>query len=190
MGVDLYEIEGAAGMNLAQNLVATATDRPDAPALRVGDDELSYRAFLDRAQASAGLLRAKGVQPGDRVGLILPNVPAFPVLFYGALLAGAAVVPMNPLLTDREIGFYLSDADVRLAFAFDQLPDGGAAAEKAGKDNDTDVLTVGATGLSDEQLDGPARASTSRPTRTSAPTKTSPCCSTPPALPASPRAPS
>jgi long-chain acyl-CoA synthetase len=140
-------------MNLAQNLVATATDRPDAPALRVGNDSLSYRAFLDRAQASAGLLRAKGVQPGDRVGLILPNVPAFPVLFYGALLAGAAVVPMNPLLTDREIGFYLSDADVRLAFAFDQLPDGGAAAAKAGKANDTEVLVVGATGPSEEQLD-------------------------------------
>ena len=44
------------------------------------------------------MAEGQGRRSGDRVGLVLPNVPAFPVLFYGALAAGAVVVPMNPLL--------------------------------------------------------------------------------------------
>jgi long-chain acyl-CoA synthetase len=46
----------------------------------------------------AGWLRGRGVEAGDRIGLMLPNVPAFVVLYYGVLRAGATVVPMNPLL--------------------------------------------------------------------------------------------
>ncbi|WP_028934318.1 long-chain-fatty-acid--CoA ligase [Pseudonocardia spinosispora] len=141
-------------MNLAGNLVATAARQPDAAALRVGDDVLSYQQFLDGARVTAGWLRERGVEPGDRIGLILPNVPAFPILFYGALFAGATVVPMNPLLTEREIGYYFTDAGVRIAFAFESLPDGGRAATAAGEANDIEVLVVGPVGLSSAELDG------------------------------------
>ena len=54
---------------------------------------------------------------------MLPNVPAFPVIFYGALLAGVAVVPMNPLLKAREIEYYLSDSGARLVVALDTSAD-------------------------------------------------------------------
>ena len=67
----------------------------------------------------ASLLSSAGIAPGDRVALMLPNVPAFPVAFYGALGAGAIVVPMNPLLKGREIAYYLGDSGAcaaRLAF--------------------------------------------------------------------------
>ncbi len=47
---------------------------------------------------TASLLSSLGIVPGDRVALILPNVPAFPIAFYGALAAGAIAVPMYPLL--------------------------------------------------------------------------------------------
>ena len=45
--------------------------------------------------------------------MVLPNVLSFPVVFYGALLAGAAVVPMNPLLKAREVEYYLRDSGAR-----------------------------------------------------------------------------
>ncbi|HZZ51832.1 MAG TPA: long-chain fatty acid--CoA ligase [Pseudonocardia sp.] len=141
-------------MNLATNLVTTARIKPDAPALRLGDVELTYRQFLEQVQATAEMLRGRGIEPGDRVSLILPNVPTFPIVCYAALAVGAVVVPMNPLLTEREIGFYFSDAGVKLAIAFEDLPDAGAGAAAAGAANDVEVLVVGPVGLSRAQLAG------------------------------------
>jgi long-chain acyl-CoA synthetase len=138
-------------MNLAMNLVTTARGKPDSPALRVGYVTLNYQDFLAKARAAAGFLADRGVRPGDRIALILPNVPSFPILFYGALVAGAAVVPMNPLLTEREIGYYFTDAGVKVAFAFEALPDGGAAANAAGAALGVEVVVVGPLGLSEEQ---------------------------------------
>ena len=139
-------------MNLAENLLTTAEAWPEAAALRLGPRTLSYQEFLDAARASAGWMREHGVRPGDRVGLIVPNVPAFPVLFYGALFAGAAVVSMNPLLSEREISFYYSDSGVEVAFAFQGLPDGGDSARAAAAATDVEVVMVGELGLSSDQL--------------------------------------
>ncbi|NEK85235.1 long-chain fatty acid--CoA ligase [Blastococcus saxobsidens] len=100
--------------NLAQNLLRSADEGPDRPALRMDDAVLTYGQFRDAALRVAASLRDRGVQPGDRVGLVLPNVLAFPVVFYGALLAGAAVVPMNPLLKAREVQYYLEDSGARV----------------------------------------------------------------------------
>ena len=61
--------------------------------------------------------------PGDRVGVMLPNVPAFPIAFYGALGAGAVVVPVNPLLKSREIAYYLSDSGARVLLAWHTAAD-------------------------------------------------------------------
>jgi long-chain acyl-CoA synthetase len=66
----------------------------------------------------AGLLAARGVEPGDRVGIMLPNVPYFAVVYYGILRAGGVVVPMNVAAQGPRGGFYLEDpgeAAVRLA---------------------------------------------------------------------------
>ena len=49
---------------------------------------------------------------------MLPNVPAFPIAFYGALAAGAVVVPMNPLLKSREVAYYLGDSGAKVMFAW------------------------------------------------------------------------
>ena len=105
-------------MNLAANLTASAEVLGDKTALRLDELEMSYRA-LDLASARvAGLLRERGVEPGDRVGLMLPNVPEFAVVYYGVLRAGAVVVPMNVLLKQREVAFYLSDSGARMLFAW------------------------------------------------------------------------
>ncbi len=55
----------------------------------------------------------RGLEPGDRVGVMLPNVPEFPIAYYGVLRAGGIVVPMNVLLKRREIAFYLDDSGAR-----------------------------------------------------------------------------
>jgi long-chain acyl-CoA synthetase len=116
------------------DLLSQSTDlRPDHVAVRVDENELSYAA-LDRAAARvAGLLRAKGVQPGDRVGIMLPNVAHFAVCYYGALRVGAAIVPMNPLLKEREVAFHLGDSEARVILAWHQFADAAhAGAEHAG----------------------------------------------------------
>ncbi len=105
-------------MSLADNLSRTAAESPDAAAIKLDDNVLTFAA-LDGASAHvAGLLAAKGVGPGDRVGIMLPNVPYFPVVYYGILRLGAVVVPMNVLLKGRETAFYLKDPEAKAVFAW------------------------------------------------------------------------
>lgn len=84
--------------SLVSNLETAARTHPDRPALVLDETVLSYADLWDRTARVAGWLRQKGQQPGDRVGLMLPNVLAFPILYYGILRAGGVVVPMNPQL--------------------------------------------------------------------------------------------
>jgi long-chain acyl-CoA synthetase len=119
--------------NLAVLLTDTAALYPDRAAIKLDDRELSYAALEAAAGRVAGLLRAKGVEPGDRVGIMLPNVPYFPVCYYGALRAGATVVPMNVLLKEREVAFYLGDSQAKVLFAWHELADAAhAGADAAG----------------------------------------------------------
>ena len=106
--------------NLAQNLLDTAAVEGPHPALRMDDAQLSYEQFRDAALRVAAAVRSEGIQPGDRVGMVLPNVLSFPIVFYGALLAGAAVVPMNPLLKAREVEYFLRDSGARLVVTGEQ----------------------------------------------------------------------
>jgi long-chain acyl-CoA synthetase len=121
--------------NLAENLGAAAREHGARPAVRLDDAVLTYDELLDGARRVTALLRSRGIQPGDRVGLVLPNVPAFPVLFYGALGAGAVVVPMNPLLKAREVQYYLEDSGASVLFAWHAMADeAGKAAATVGID--------------------------------------------------------
>ncbi|HXD65484.1 MAG TPA: long-chain fatty acid--CoA ligase [Solirubrobacteraceae bacterium] len=120
-------------MNLAGILTASAERDPDHVAIKLDDIELTYAA-LDGASAHiAGLLAEHGFQRGDRVGIMLPNVPYFPVVYYGVLRAGGIVVPMNVLLKKREVAYYLSDSGAKLLFAWHGFAeDAQAGAEQAG----------------------------------------------------------
>ncbi len=121
--------------NLAHILTATAQQHGDRPAVRLDDLVISYDQLLDGARRVTAMLQSHGVGPGDRVGLVLPNVPPFPVLFFGALGAGAVVVPMNPLLKAREVKYYLEDSGASIVFAWHAMADEAAkAAETVGID--------------------------------------------------------
>ena len=135
--------------NLASNLVTTAQTHPERVAIKLDDVELTWSQLHGLAARAAGSLRAAGLQPGDRVSLILPNVPAFPVLFYGALLAGATVVPMNPLLKAQEIEYFYTDSGAKFSFVWgDFLPEARGGAEGT----DTTVIPSGPLGPSEEDL--------------------------------------
>ncbi|BFU43842.1 long-chain-fatty-acid--CoA ligase [Krasilnikovia sp. MM14-A1004] len=128
--------------SLARNLAATLARDSAAPAVRLGDHVLTY-AELDGASARvAGLLRDRGVRPGDRVGLMLPNVPQFAVAYYGILRAGAVVVPMNVLLKSREVAFYLDDSRAALVLAWHGFA-AEAVAGAAAAGTDCQLVTPG-----------------------------------------------
>jgi long-chain acyl-CoA synthetase len=142
--------------NLAQNLLDTAAKEGPHPALRMDEAALTYDEFREAALRVAAGLRSRGVEPGDRVGMVLPNVLSFPVVFYGALLAGAAVVPMNPLLKAREIEYYLTDSGARLIVAGTQSAEPAAeAAAAVGVDSVTVDLAMPREVMADEGLDAP-----------------------------------
>ncbi|MBW8765312.1 MAG: long-chain fatty acid--CoA ligase [Geodermatophilales bacterium] len=141
--------------NLAQNLLDTAAKEGAGPALRMDEFHLSFEEFRDAALRVAAGLRSRGVEPGDRVGMVLPNVLSFPIVFYGALLSGAAVVPMNPLLKAREIEYYLRDSGARVVVGGEQLAEPAAEAARA---VGVDAVTVGPA--APEELMAPERLMT------------------------------
>jgi len=106
------------GTNLASIVGASAARDAAAPAVRLGGRTLTYGELEDGSARVATLLREHGLEPGDRVGVMLPNVLEFPLAYYGVLRAGGIVVPMNVLLKRREIAFYLEDSGAKLLLAW------------------------------------------------------------------------
>ncbi|MCX4632126.1 long-chain fatty acid--CoA ligase [Streptomyces sp. NBC_01443] len=104
--------------NLAAFLVNSAAARRNQVAVRHDDTTLTYAELDDASARFAAVLRGRGVRPGDRVAMTMPNVPLFPVVYYGILRAGGVVVPMNPLLKAREVAYVLRDSGARVAVAF------------------------------------------------------------------------
>jgi len=121
------------GLNLASIVTESAAADPAATAVRLGDLELTYGELDDRSARLAAVLRERGLQQGDRVGVMLPNVLEFPISYYGVLRAGGVVVPMNVLLKRREIAFYLEDSGAELLLAWHGFgEEARAGAEEAG----------------------------------------------------------
>jgi len=93
-----------------QLLADAASQDPDAPCTCFYGKRLSFREINDLANRFASALHTMGVQPGDRVALMLPNSPQFLIAYFGAHKAGAVVVPLNPLYTEHELSFHFSDS--------------------------------------------------------------------------------
>ncbi|WKD31215.1 long-chain-fatty-acid--CoA ligase [Streptomyces xanthophaeus] len=104
--------------NLAAILVNSAIACRDRVAVRHDDTTLTYAELDDLSARFAAVLQERGLRPGDRVAMALPNVPLFPVVYYGILRAGGVVVPMNPLLKAREVAYVLRDCGTQVAVAF------------------------------------------------------------------------
>jgi long-chain acyl-CoA synthetase len=110
-------------LNLSVLLEDAARETPDRDAVVFGDLRLSYAFVESVANQVANLLRERGVGPGDKVALSSPNLPYFPMVYFGALKAGAVVVPLNVLLKPREIAYHLGDSDAKAFFCFEGTPE-------------------------------------------------------------------
>lgn len=134
--------------NLAQNLVTSAHTSPDRIAVRQGEIALTYAELNQRSADVAALLADSGVTAGSRVAIMLPNILAFPTVYYAALRLGAIVVPFNPLLKEREVSHLLQDSGATVlvaAAAPAEIRQAAHAATTAVLDLD-DVTAAAATG--------------------------------------------
>jgi long-chain acyl-CoA synthetase len=120
-------------LNLATILAESAVRHADRPALVLGEQRITYAQLWAHTRQYARVLADQGVRPGDRVALLLPNTPHFPLAYFGALALGAVAVPVHALLKAEEIAFVLADSGASLLIcAAPLLPAGAAGAEKAG----------------------------------------------------------
>lgn len=108
-------------MNLVSKLEETASEKPDSIACRFRDQVITYKELNDNIQRFADGLQEAGMEKGDHLALLLGNSPDFVIAFFGALKAGIVVVPINPTYTPTEIGYMLTNGDVKAIVGVDQL---------------------------------------------------------------------
>ncbi len=138
-------------MNLAHVLERAAEAHGDRPALLLDRATVSYAELRREAGRRAAFLRERGVVPGDRVALLLPNGLPFVAAYFGALRLGAVVVPLNVLLSPREVEERLGRATPRVVLAAgdgdvelgEGLPD---VSERSGDDAAALLFTSGTAG--------------------------------------------
>lgn len=130
-------------LNLGTILHASATSSPQAVVIRDADSQLSYAELERTAAGVAGALRDRGVQPGDKVALLVPNVADFTIAYFGILYAGAAVVPINVLAAAPEVAYFLRDSEARLLIAHPLFAEPG---EAGAAEADVPVVIAGGEG--------------------------------------------
>jgi long-chain acyl-CoA synthetase len=114
-----HEVDPHAHASVVDMMEAAMTRFADKPAIRCVGQTLTY-ADIDRLSRDfAAYLQGRlGVQKGDRIAVMLPNLPAFPIAFLGIARAGAVQVNVNPLCTPRELEHQLNDAGVEIVIVF------------------------------------------------------------------------
>ncbi|HZB61160.1 MAG TPA: AMP-binding protein, partial [Microvirga sp.] len=94
---------------------------PNRPAVESFGKRMTYAELGRNADAVAAWLQGQGLQKGDRVAIMLPNVMAYPAILYGIQLAGGTVVNVNPLYTPRELTHQLNDSGARFLFVLENF---------------------------------------------------------------------
>lgn len=124
--LDLYPKETAKSVyykaeTLPQLLRNAATEYPKHKAVHFMGKELNFRQIYKKSSKLAAYLQSIGVFKGDRVAVMLPNIPQTVISFYGIMLSGAIVVPVNPLYKEREVEFILNDSGAKAIITLDIL---------------------------------------------------------------------
>ena len=112
---EAHEIEGTGepGGNVADLARDTAARLPDKPALIFHDAPITYGEVDRQIGLAAAGFRALGIRPGDRVAVMVHNVPHFVYAYYGLLRAGGVMIPLNTMYTAEEVSTIVADADAR-----------------------------------------------------------------------------
>ncbi|MFH0897560.1 MAG: long-chain fatty acid--CoA ligase [Candidatus Bathyarchaeota archaeon] len=108
-------------MPLFTFLSNSACKYPNRTALIFYGNHINYASLGREASKFANALRHLGVKKGDRVALMLPNVPQFIIAYYGALMAGSIVVALNPLSDEAEIKRELMDCGAETVIVLDRF---------------------------------------------------------------------
>src|SRR5919107_1195182 len=120
-------------LTIASILAESAVRHADRTAVVLGPLRITYAQLWHGARQYAAVLREQGVEPGDRVALLLPNTPHFPLAYYGVLALGGVAVPVHALLKSEEIQYVLEDSGAKvLVCAAPLLAEGAKGAELAG----------------------------------------------------------
>lgn len=115
----------ATTLNLASMIAHHARQAPHKEAIVWNDVRLTYGELDNLSNRVANALTEMGIGHDDKVALVCPNLPFFPIVYYGIMKAGAVVVPLNVLFTPREFEYHLADSDAKAVFVFegtDELP--------------------------------------------------------------------
>src|SRR5690242_6768924 len=110
---------GATCLNLASIITHHARLTPQSEAIVCDSSRMTYRELDNLSNQVANSLTDLGIGHGDKVALSCPNIPVFPVVYYGIMKAGAVVVPLNILFKTRELEYHLSDSDSKAVFVFE-----------------------------------------------------------------------
>ena len=132
-------------LTLPAMLERTVTRDPGAPFLHFMGRTFSYGAIHSEALKFASGLIEMGVEPGDRVGLFLPNVPTYASAYYGAMMAGAVVVNFSPLYSVEELSWQVADSGTRLLVSVD-VPELYGTASEVLATSELETLIVGSLG--------------------------------------------
>jgi long-chain acyl-CoA synthetase len=108
-------------ITLPEGLSQTASRYPNNPALAFQGKTITYKELDLMVSRFASALKGLGVGPGDRVGILLPNLVQAAVSIYGAFRVGAIAAPNNPLYTDRELEHQLNDSGAKILICLDLL---------------------------------------------------------------------
>ena len=137
-----------ATLSIAAILAESAQRYPDRVAVVLGPQKVTYEELWREVRLYATVLRDRGIGPGDRVALLIPNVPDFPRFYYAVLSLGAVVVPVHALLRPEEIEYVLRDSGASLLCAAGPLVEAGAkGAEMAGVPLLTSMLPEALPGI-------------------------------------------
>ena len=128
--------------SLPDLLAQTVANAPDAPFLHFLGRTYTYSEIHEEARRFAAGLVARGIAPGDRVGLFLPNVPIYASAYNGAMMAGAVVVNFSPLYTVEELAWQVADSGTRLLVTLD-VPELHATASSVLDESQLETLVVG-----------------------------------------------
>jgi long-chain acyl-CoA synthetase len=115
-----------ATLSIATILAESAVRHAGATAVVLGEQRTTYADLWSDALRYAAALRERGIGPGDRVAVLIPNVPDFPKTYYGVLALGAVVVPVHALLKAEEIAYVLTDSGAKALVCHDALAGEGA----------------------------------------------------------------
>lgn len=138
-----HEIDPSQYSTLVDMLKTSVHAYGDRPAMESFGARLTYRELAEAADRIAAWLQAQGLEKGDRVAIMSPNVLAYPAILFGTLIAGGVVVNVNPLYTPDELSHQINDSGARFLFVFENFAHTAEAAWSSMKVEQAIIVTAG-----------------------------------------------